>query len=66
MLADPEGDFVEAIGRQHTAEQGAKIISDHMGDWKGRIVKGQDAEEPYNNNVRSGTKRLEPSRTGAA
>ncbi|KAI4142868.1 MAG: hypothetical protein LQ340_007191 [Diploschistes diacapsis] len=50
-LMDPEGDFVEAIGRQHTAEQGAKIISDHMGDWKGRIVKGQDAEEPYNNNV---------------
>lgn len=31
---DPEGDFVEAIGRQHTAEQAARIITDHMMDWK--------------------------------
>ncbi|KAI9808605.1 MAG: hypothetical protein M1825_003755 [Sarcosagium campestre] len=36
-LMDPEGDFVEAIGRQHTAEQAASIISDHIGDWKGKI-----------------------------
>ena len=34
-LMDPEGDFVEAIGRQHTAEAAARIIVDHMGDWKG-------------------------------
>lgn len=33
-LMDPEGDFVEAIGRQHTAEAAARIIVDHMGDWK--------------------------------
>ena len=33
-LMDPEGDFVEAIGRQHTAEAAARIIIDHMGDWK--------------------------------
>ena len=31
---DPEGDFVEAIGRQHTAERGAKIIVEHMNDWR--------------------------------
>ena len=37
---DPEGDFVEAIGRQHTAEEAARIISGHMKDWNGRIVKG--------------------------
>ena len=36
---DPDGDFVEAIGRQHTSEQAAKIINNHIGDWKGRIRK---------------------------
>ncbi|KAI9640061.1 Cu-binding protein [Ciborinia camelliae] len=33
-LMDPEGDFVEAIGRQHSPEQAAKIIGEHIGDWK--------------------------------
>ena len=37
-LMDPEGDFVEAIGRQHSAEGAAKIIVEHMSDWKG-VVK---------------------------
>jgi len=32
-LIDPDGNFVEALGRQHTAEQAAKIINAHMGDW---------------------------------
>ena len=31
---DPEGDFVEAIGRQHSAERAAKIILEHMKDWQ--------------------------------
>ncbi|RDL36105.1 Thioredoxin-like protein [Venustampulla echinocandica] len=35
-LMDPEGDFVEAIGRQHSPQQAASIILDHMGDWKKR------------------------------
>lgn len=34
---DPEGDFIEVVGRQHTAAQGAKIIADHIGDWEGFI-----------------------------
>lgn len=34
-LMDPQGDFVEAIGRQHSAEKAAKIISAHIGDWQG-------------------------------
>ncbi|KAI9755227.1 MAG: hypothetical protein M4579_004359 [Chaenotheca gracillima] len=38
-LMDPEGDFVEAIGRQHSAEQAAKIITDHVLDWRGRMDK---------------------------
>ncbi|TVY81054.1 Protein SCO1 [Lachnellula suecica] len=33
-LMDPEGDFVEAIGRQHSPEQAAEIIGGHVGDWK--------------------------------
>ncbi|APA08787.1 hypothetical protein sscle_04g035570 [Sclerotinia sclerotiorum 1980 UF-70] len=33
-LMDPEGDFVEAIGRQHSPEQAARIIGEHIGDWK--------------------------------
>ncbi|KAL2150332.1 hypothetical protein VTH82DRAFT_8008 [Thermothelomyces myriococcoides] len=36
-LMDPDGDFVEALGRQHSPEQGAKIILDHMKDWKGTV-----------------------------
>ncbi|TVY14676.1 Mitochondrial protein SCO1 [Lachnellula arida] len=35
-LMDPEGDFVEAIGRQHSPEQAAKIIGGHVGDWRGK------------------------------
>ncbi|QUC18018.1 uncharacterized protein UV8b_02259 [Ustilaginoidea virens] len=33
-LMDPEGDFVEALGRQHSPDQAAKVILDHMKDWK--------------------------------
>ncbi|KAI1343378.1 SCO1 protein [Xylariaceae sp. FL0016] len=35
-LMDPEGDFVEALGRQHSPDAGAKIILDHVKDWKGK------------------------------
>lgn len=37
FAADPEGDFIEVIGRQHTATAGAKIITDHIGDWEGPL-----------------------------
>ncbi|KAF8855017.1 SCO1 protein [Acephala macrosclerotiorum] len=33
-LMDPEGDFVEAIGRQHSPEVAASVILGHVGDWK--------------------------------
>ncbi|KAK4192520.1 putative mitochondrial protein SCO1 precursor [Podospora australis] len=33
-LMDPDGDFVEALGRQHSPEQAAKIIVDHMKEWQ--------------------------------
>jgi protein SCO1/2 len=32
-LMDPEGDFVEAIGRQHSPSQAARVILEHVGDW---------------------------------
>ncbi|KAK2629719.1 hypothetical protein QTJ16_000539 [Diplocarpon rosae] len=32
-LMDPEGDFVEAIGRQHSPKEAADIILAHVGDW---------------------------------
>lgn len=34
---DPEGDFVEAIGRNFTVDAAAKVINDHIADWKGKI-----------------------------
>ncbi|KAG5990113.1 hypothetical protein E4U54_004172 [Claviceps lovelessii] len=33
-LMDPDGDFVEALGRQHSPDQGAQLILGHMKDWK--------------------------------
>ncbi|KAK3939416.1 SCO1/SenC-domain-containing protein [Diplogelasinospora grovesii] len=36
-LMDPEGDFVEALGRQHSPGQAAKVILDHVKDWKGPL-----------------------------
>lgn len=38
-LMDPDGDFVEALGRQHSPEEAAKVILDHMKDWKGQWRK---------------------------
>lgn len=38
-LMDPEGDFVEALGRQHSPQAGAKLILDHMKDWSGEWAK---------------------------
>lgn len=37
-LMDPDGDFVEALGRQHSPDQAATIIKDHMKDWKGKTA----------------------------
>ncbi|KAK6341818.1 Cu-binding protein [Orbilia blumenaviensis] len=36
-LMDPDGNFVEALGRQHTAQQAADIINTHIGDWNGPL-----------------------------
>ena len=36
-LMDPEGDFVEALGRQHSPDQAASVILDHIKEWKGAL-----------------------------
>ncbi|KAL8387524.1 hypothetical protein RB595_009845 [Gaeumannomyces hyphopodioides] len=36
-LMDPQGDFVEALGRQHSPEQAAKIIVDHIKEYKDEL-----------------------------
>ncbi|KAF2773980.1 SCO1 protein [Teratosphaeria nubilosa] len=36
-LMDPEGDFVEAIGRNFGVDAAAKVICDHVADWRGKI-----------------------------
>ncbi|KAI0428258.1 SCO1/SenC-domain-containing protein [Xylaria sp. FL1042] len=33
-LMDPAGDFVEALGRQHSPQQAASVILGHVKDWK--------------------------------
>ncbi|KAB8253970.1 SCO1/SenC-domain-containing protein [Aspergillus pseudonomiae] len=33
-LMDPEGDFVECIGRQDTPDSATKVILEHINDWK--------------------------------
>lgn len=33
-LLDPDGDFVECIGRQDTPESATKVIMEHIKDWK--------------------------------
>ena len=37
--SDPDVDFVEAIGRNFTVDGAAKVINDHIGDWKGKLDK---------------------------
>ncbi|ORY00462.1 SCO1/SenC-domain-containing protein [Clohesyomyces aquaticus] len=38
-LMDPDGDFVEAIGRNFTAADAAQLIGDHITDWTGSLNK---------------------------
>jgi len=32
---DPEGDFVEVIGRNTNSTEGARVVIDHIKDWDG-------------------------------
>lgn len=38
-LMDPEGNFVEALGRQHSPGEAARVILGHMKEWSGPFKK---------------------------
>lgn len=50
-VMDPEGDFVECIGRQDTPDSAAGIILQHMKDWKREGKKIDTTPGTYVNNV---------------
>lgn len=39
IIADPDGDFVEALGRHLSPADCTRIIEGHLKDWKGEIDK---------------------------
>lgn len=59
---DPEGDFVEALGRQHTPQEAADLIIKYIKDWKGslkmddRTLYAPAAETPLLTSVTSNIK----------
>ncbi|KAK7743886.1 Cu-binding protein [Cytospora paraplurivora] len=38
-LMDPEGNFVEALGRQHSPQEAAQVILSHMKEWDGVLKR---------------------------
>jgi protein SCO1 len=46
-VMDPEGDFVECIGRQDTPESAAGIVLEHVKDWKKEGKKIDLTPLPY-------------------
>ncbi len=46
-VMDPEGDFVECIGRQDTPESAAGIVLQHVRDWKKEGKKIDETALPY-------------------
>lgn len=46
-VMDPEGDFVECIGRQDTPESAAGIVLQHVRDWKKEGKKIDETPLPY-------------------
>jgi len=50
-LMDPEGDFVECIGRQDTPESAASCILDHISDWR---KQGKPIAHSLQDQVKSG------------
>ncbi|KAF2674393.1 SCO1-SenC-domain-containing protein [Microthyrium microscopicum] len=45
-LMDPEGDFVEVIGRNVNAPEASKVIIDHIRDWDGFLDESPRRKEP--------------------
>lgn len=63
-VMDPEGDFVECIGRQDTPESAAGIVLQHIKDWK-KEGKAIDTIPIAWNNQKKDKPRSVPTRTSA-
>ena len=61
-VMDPEGDFVECIGRQDTSESAAGVVLQHISDWR-KEGKPIDASPVKWDNVK---KDLVPARRTSA
>lgn len=64
-VMDPEGDFVECIGRQDTPESAAAIILEHIKDWRkeGKLIDEKPVE--YRNEVGKQTVQRRTSEVGS-
>ena len=61
---DPEGKFVECIGRQDTPESAAGIILDHIKDWKKEGKTIDSTPISYRNEVVQQTAQKRSSEIG--
>ncbi|KAL9114274.1 MAG: hypothetical protein Q9227_001696 [Pyrenula ochraceoflavens] len=59
-VMDPEGDFVECIGRQDSAETAANILLSHVNDWK-REKKPLDTRPVVGSNAVAGPAESAPA-----
>lgn len=65
-VMDPEGDFVECIGRQDTPESAAAIILEHIKDWRKERKAVDQTPSGYRNEVVRQTAQRRSSEVGAA
>lgn len=63
-VMDPEGDFVECIGRQDTPESAAAIILEHIKDWRKEGKAIDESPEVYKNEVGKQTVQKRTSDVG--
>lgn len=65
-VMDPEGDFVECIGRQDTPESAAAIILEHIKDWRkeGKMIDEKPIE--FKNEAGKQTPQRRTSEIGGA
>lgn len=65
-VMDPEGDFVECIGRQDTPESAAAIILEHIKDWRKERKAVDQSPLGYRNEAVRQTAQKRSSEVGAS
>jgi len=65
-VMDPEGDFVECIGRQDTPESAAAIILEHIKDWRKEGKAIDNSPVVYKNEIGKQTVQRRTSEIGSA